>query len=266
MQLTVDGKTVYAATGGRPFEAGKPTILFIHGAGLDHTNWQLPARWFAWHGFNVLAPDMSGHGRSEGPLIETVPGMADWVARLMDAAGVAKAAVVGHSMGASVAMELAAAHPDRVSRLGLLGGGLAMPVNEALVTAARDRPADAYAMMTGWSLAQTSKIGGNPVPGIWMTGGCMALLGRNAMGTLHSDFLACAAWSTGEAAARKVRCPTLIVTGANDQMTPPKVGQKLAQAIAGARFVSLPACGHMLFSESPDAMLDALIPFFRDAN
>lgn len=264
MQINVDGKTVYAATGGRAFEQGKRTIIFVHGAGLDHTNWQLPARWFAWHGFNAMALDLPGHGRSAGPQLTTIPEMARWIGRVMDAAGLASAALVGHSMGASIALELAAAEPDRVTRLALLGAGPAMPVNEALLTAARDNPATAYGMMTGWSLAQGSKIGGNPVPGLWLTGASMALLARNAAGTLHKDFVACAEWSTGAASAAKVRCPTLVVTGTGDLMTPAKVGQKLAQTIPGATFETLPDCGHMLFAERPDAMLDALIKFFRD--
>ena len=67
MQLTVDGHKVYAATGGRSFEPAKPAVIFLHGAGCDHTVWQLPARWFAWHGSSVLAVDLPGHGRSEGP-------------------------------------------------------------------------------------------------------------------------------------------------------------------------------------------------------
>jgi pimeloyl-ACP methyl ester carboxylesterase len=262
MDIIVDGHKAYAATGGKAFDAAKPTIVFVHGAGLDHTNWQLPARWFAWHGFNVIAPDLPGHGRSQGPQLETVPAMAQWVLRLLDAAGVETAALVGHSMGGAIVLEAAAAAPQRVTKLGLLGTGSATPVNDALITSARDNPAAAYALMTGWSLAASSKLGGNPVPGMWMTGGCLALLGRNTSGTLHKDFLACAAWTTGAAAVAKITCPTLVMVGANDVMTPPKIGQNLAQAIPGSRYVALPECGHMLFSESPDAMLDGLKAFF----
>ena len=264
MHIAVDGRKVYAATGGRPFEAGKRTLLFVHGAGLDHTNWQLPARWFAWHGYNVLALDLPGHGRSEGPQLTSIPEMARWVLRVMDEAGISDAALVGHSMGASIALEVAAAAPERITRLALLGAGAAMPVNEALLNSARDNPAASYAMMTGWSLAQGAKVGGNPVPGLWMTGASLALLARNAAGTLHRDFLACAEWSTGQASAAKVSCPTLVLTDTGDLMTPVKVGQKLAQMIPGAVFESLPDCGHTLFAERPDAMLDVLVRFFRD--
>ena len=112
MELKVDGRTVNAATGGRPFDQAKPAVIFIHGAGQDHTNWQLPARWFAWHGHAALAPDLPGHGRSDGPPLETIPAMAQWVIRLMDAAKVDKAALVGHSMGGGIVMKYAIAYPE----------------------------------------------------------------------------------------------------------------------------------------------------------
>src|ERR1700752_1336507 len=117
MQLKVDGRQVYAATGGRTFDAAKPAMVFLHGAGMDHTVWQLPARSFAWHGHSVLAPDLPGHGRSEGPALASVAEMAVWVAKLLDAAGVREAALVGHSMGAAIALEAAAAMGERITRV-----------------------------------------------------------------------------------------------------------------------------------------------------
>ena len=86
MQLAVDGRRVYAATGGRAFDRALPTTLFLHGAGCDHTVWQLPARWFAWHGSSVLAVDLPGHGRSEGPPFSSIADLGRWVAQLLDAA------------------------------------------------------------------------------------------------------------------------------------------------------------------------------------
>lgn len=262
MELTVDGRKVYAATGGRPFDPGKPALIFLHGAGQDHTNWQLPARFFAWHGFAALAPDLPGHGRSQGPALTEVSAMARWVRQFMDAAGIAKAALVGHSMGGAIALEVAAAEGERVTRMALLGTGLATPVNDALLNAARDTPEVAHRMITTWALAAPAKLGGNPVPGMWMTGGSMALLARNLPGSLHAAFQACNAWTTGPAAASRVRCPTLVVIGANDLMTPPKAGRQLAESIEGARVVTLPNCGHMMMAEAPDALLDALVAFF----
>lgn len=263
MELKVDGRSVYAATGGRPFDPAKPAVIFIHGAGQDHTNWQLPARWFAWNGHAVLAPDLPGHGRSDGPPLETIVDMARWTGRLMDAAGVDKAALVGHSMGGAIAVEAAAAMPDRITRIALLGTSLTMPVNAALLTAARDEPEAAHRMITTWSLGPRARVGGNPAPGMWMSGGSMALLARNRPGALYAAFDACNRWKTGPEAAARVRCPALVLIGANDSMTPPKIGRALADKIAGSQTVVIEGSGHMMMAEAPDALLDALIAFFR---
>jgi pimeloyl-ACP methyl ester carboxylesterase len=262
MELKVDGRTVYAATGGQPFDPARPAVLFVHGAGIDHTAWQLPARWFAWHGHSVLAVDLPGHGRSQGPALDSVPELAQWLGRVMDAAGVERAAVVGHSMGGAIALETAAALPERVTRIALLGTAAAIPVNAALLEAAREAPERAYRMMTAWSHGAAARMGGHPVPGLWMTGASLALLARNAPGVLHADLAACAAWSSGREAAGRIRCPALVLLAANDIMTPPRNGAELARLIAGACTVTLPDCGHMLVAEQPDATLDALIGFF----
>lgn len=265
MQLTVDGRKVYAATGGRPFEPAKPAVIFIHGAGQDHSNWQLPARWFAWNGHAVLAPDLPGHGRSDGPPLETIQDMAQWVVRLMDAAGLEKAALVGHSMGGAIAVETAAASPERIARIALLGTSLSMPVNEALLTAARDAPDEAHRMITTWSHGPQARVGGNPAPGLWMSGGTLALLARNRPGTLYAAFNACNLWKTGPDAAARVRCPALVLIGGSDSMTPPKIGRALADRIAGSRAIVISGSGHMMMTEAPDAVLDELIAFFRAA-
>lgn len=265
MELKVDGRRVYAATGGRPFDAAKPVMVFLHGSGMDHTVWQLPARYFAWHGHSVLAPDLPGHGRSEGPPLASVAQMATWVGALLDAAGVRTAALVGHSMGGAIAMEAAAALGERVSRLALFGTAASIPVNRDLLSAARETPDVAYAMMTAWAHGARAKLGGNPAPGLWMTGGAMALFARNGAGVLSTALEACNAWKTGADAARKLRCPTLVVLGTSDIMTATKSGRELAGMIGGSQLVVIEGCGHMMLSEAPDAVLDALIAFFAEA-
>jgi len=123
MKLSVNGLEAFVATGGRPFDASLPTVVFLHGAGFDHTAWALHDRWFAHHGFAVLAPDLPGHGRSEGPPLPSIGEMADWAIALLDAAGVDGAHLVGHSMGSLIALEAAARHPERVTALSLRNGG-----------------------------------------------------------------------------------------------------------------------------------------------
>src|SRR5215467_8775521 len=99
MELKVQGRTVHAPSGGRAFESGKPVVVFVHGAGCDHSVWQLPARSFAWHGHSVLAVDLPGHGRSDGPPLGSLADMARWVGTVLNAAGLEQAALVGYSMG-----------------------------------------------------------------------------------------------------------------------------------------------------------------------
>src|ERR1700744_6370595 len=91
MQLSVNGNDTFVATGGREFDRSLATIVLLHGAGFDHTAWALHSRWFAHHGFAVLAPDMPGHGRSKGPILKSIAMMADWTIALLDAARAAKA-------------------------------------------------------------------------------------------------------------------------------------------------------------------------------
>ncbi|MDX2156139.1 MAG: alpha/beta hydrolase [Hyphomicrobiaceae bacterium] len=262
MELSIHGKIAYAATDGRAFDAARPTIVFIHGAGLDHTCWQLQSRWFAWHGWSAMAVDLPAHGRSEGPPLSSIEAMSDWVLAATDAAGVEKAALVGHSMGAVIALETAARMPERVTGLGLLGISSAMPVHPALLAAARDAPERAYDMMTGWCFANAAKLGGNTAPGMWMTGGARALLGRGRETALAADLAACNAWTSATQSAAAVKAPTVLVLGAEDLMTPARKGQELAKLIPGAACVTLPRCGHMMMQEKPDATLDALIAHF----
>src|ERR1044071_7602702 len=135
MQLSVNGLDTYVATGGKDFDPSLPTVVLLHGAGFDHTTWALHSRWFAHHGYSVLAPDLPGHGRSAGAPLSTIAEMADWTASLLDTAGVAEAWLVGHSMGSLIAIETAARHPARVSALSLIGTAAAMTVGPDLLNA-----------------------------------------------------------------------------------------------------------------------------------
>src|SRR4029077_20769270 len=117
MGLFVNGSDIYAPPGGRAFDPALPLVVFLHGAGLDHTVWALLARWFAHRGFGVLAPDLPGHGRSEGEPLATIAAMADFTAARIAAAGARNASLVGHSMGSLVALEAAVRPPDKVAAL-----------------------------------------------------------------------------------------------------------------------------------------------------
>ncbi|MCE9642639.1 MAG: alpha/beta hydrolase [Betaproteobacteria bacterium] len=261
MKLDVLGRSAYAYTAGRALDAALPTVVFIHGGEQDHSAWALQSRYFAYHGRNVLVPDLPGHGRSAGPALGSVAELADWIANLLDAAGVAQASVAGHSMGSLVALEFAARHPSRVTRLALLGSAAPMAVAAPLLEAARANDHAALEMINVWSHGNRAQIGGNTAPGMWMLGMNMRLMERQARDVLYADFKACNDYTAGANAAGNVKCPVLAIAGNRDQMTPLRASQELVQRIPHARSVVLDGSGHALMAEQPDAVLDALIEF-----
>jgi pimeloyl-ACP methyl ester carboxylesterase len=209
-----------------------------------------------------LAVDLPGHARSEGPPLETVEAMADWVPRLLDAAGLETAALVGHSMGSLVALECAARHPARVTRIALVGTTYPLKVSTPFLEAARRNERAAFDMDTIWGHAPRTPLGGNPNPGMWMYGDNLARLARLAPNVLYSGLKACDDYSVGEASAAKVDCPVLFVLGSRDQMAPPRSAERFVRAFKSAQTVLVPGSGHSLMAEAPDATLDALIAFF----
>src|SRR5260221_3666868 len=98
MQFIVQGYPAFAYTGGRTFDPALPAVVFVHGAAMDHSVWQWQSRYFAHHGFGVLAVDLPAHGRSPGPARTSIGALADWVAFFIESASLRRAAVVGHSM------------------------------------------------------------------------------------------------------------------------------------------------------------------------
>jgi pimeloyl-ACP methyl ester carboxylesterase len=268
MILEVQNKAAYVYTGGKPFDSDLPCAVFIHGAEHDHSVWALQTRYFAHHGFSVLAVDLPGHHRSAGPALTDIASMADWLAALLDAAGVARACVIGHSMGSLVALEFAARYPERASSLALIATAVPMAVSDALLDAALNREPEAIGMVNQWSHSTLAAKPSCPGPGFWLHGMNQRLMERLSAkgepGLFHTDFTACNAYADGLARAAQVRCPVQLIVGRRDAMTPPRATKALAQAFAEAgatvATVMLDA-GHALMTEQPDATLDALFSF-----
>jgi pimeloyl-ACP methyl ester carboxylesterase len=259
--LNVDGQRAYAYSANHPVDRIRPTAVFLHGAAHDHSVWALQSRYFAYHGWNALAVDLPGHGRSQGRALSTIEDLADWAIRLLDSAAIERAALVGHSMGSLIALEAAARHPSRVARIALVGTAVPMPVSEPLLAASNANDHVAYEMINVYAHSGTAQIGGNRLPGVWMLGNNMRLMERSGAGVLHADFVACNAYNGGLEAAGKVSCPALLVLGRRDQMTPMKAAKDIASRLKGATTVTLEGSGHALMAEKPDEVLDALVEF-----
>jgi pimeloyl-ACP methyl ester carboxylesterase len=257
MKLVVDHHEAYAYTGGKAFDAALPCVVFVHGALNDHSVWTLLARWCAHHGYSVLAVDLPGHGRSAGLPLGSVEALGAWLHRLLDAAGVRQATLVGHSMGSLVVLEAA----ERASTLVMVGTAYPMKVSEALLNTARDQPEAAMAMVNAFSHSIASAKPGYPGPGAWLRGGGMALMrrlqrGQTAVNLFENDFQVCDRYTGGEAAAARVACPVHFILGALDQMTLPRHNAVLGTLLK-PRVHTVPA-GHALMAEAPDAALAAL--------
>jgi pimeloyl-ACP methyl ester carboxylesterase len=266
MELSIGGKKAYAYTGGKPFSAKLPTIVFLHGGEHDHSVWSLQSRYFAHHGYGVLAPDLPGHGRSEGPALTRIEDMAEWVLALLEAAGAGKAsALVGQSMGSLIALDFAGRFASHVGRIALLATAFPMRVSPELLHATENDEQTAKDMINLWSHSSHAHYPSNPGPGFWVLGGNARLMQRADPGVLYADFAACNNYSAGLHRAAQLRCPALFLLGRRDQMTPPRGAQQLANAMRDARVVEIEGAGHNLMAEKPDQVLDELIDFMTQA-
>ena len=269
MELGIPGSRLYAYTGGRPFDPRLPCVVFLHGAQHDHSVWILQSRYLAHHGCAVLAFDLPGHGRSEGPSERTVEAIADRVAAALAPLASPRLLLAGHSMGSLIALEVARRLPARVAGVALLGTAAPMRVSDALLAATRDEPAVAMDMINVWShspvVAPFAARPGNPAPGFSIVWQNLRLMQRiaevNGADVLPTDFAACNAYDGALDAARALQCPALFILGGRDQMTPPKSAQSLIDACAQPQVVTLAATGHALMAENPDGVRRALASF-----
>lgn len=266
MIVKVQGVDAYFYAGGKAFDAAQPSAVFIHGAQNDHSVWALQTRYFAHHGFNVLALDLPGHGRSKGPAKQSVAEMAAWVLAVLDAAGVEKAVLIGHSMGSLIALEAAGMAPQRVAGLAMVGTTYPMKVSDALLGTSRDNEQAAIDMVNIFSHSSMAQKPSCPGPGFSVMGGARRLMQRmsaiNPQQLFYTDFYACNAYANGLAAAEKVSCPVLFLFGAKDMMTPARSTKTLTAALAHGKIVEVDA-GHQMMAEQPDAVLDALYAFAK---
>ena len=259
MIVSVHGFEAHASTGGVALTGDDPVVLLIHGAGMDSTVWQLQTRYLAHRGFRAVAIDLPGHGSSAGTPLISVETMADWVCAFVVAAGFDAVHVVGHSMGTFIALELADRYSALVRSITLCGTATAMPVHPDLLSAASNDVPAAAALMASWGHDKPAHIGVNPTPGLWMLGGARALVENSAPGALATDFEACVAYTNAANAAAAVRCPSTVIIGLGDKMTPPKAGRALASLLQNPQIVELPGSGHSMMIEDPRAVRSAIL-------
>ncbi len=257
MDIFVNNAPVYVATGGKDFDASLPTVLFLHGSGGDHRTWALQTRWFAYHGFSVLAPDLPGHSLSGGAAFTRIEDSADWLSEFLGKAGVTAAHVVGHSQGFLSALAFAQHHQDRILSLTAIGTAATIPVNQALIDTAKDSSAKAAHMMCNWGFGPDAHMGSSSVPGMQPIAISRAIMSRNP---LAADLQACADFTAGDAIAASLTIPRHCILATADKMTSLKAGLALAKSMNVTPTI-IPDSGHMLPLEAPKQTLIALRDF-----
>lgn len=261
MKLMIDGRAVNIATASPSFDPAQPSLILVHGAANDRDAWRdvMPA--LAAEGCrNIVAPDLPGHGMSEGAPLTSIEQLADWLLALIEALGLKQAALAGHSMGSLAALEAAARGGSRVSHLALLGSSAPMPVSDALLQTARSQADEACRLVTGWSHTPTFFLTGSGGHGVWGPGKTLAVMRRNST-TLAGDLGNCNNYTNGLAAAAMTDCPTLLILGKRDRMTPLRAVQPLQDALRNARRHEIADCGHAMMVEKPKEVAQALNSF-----
>ena len=242
----------YEYHNGGPQAAGFPPVVFIHGAAGSRLFWPPVMRRLG--GVEVYAIDLPGHGASGGEGRSSIEGYAEAVGAWMGAIGMRRAVCAGHSMGSAIALELALSSPDLLAGLILVGGGASLRVNPALLelSASVATARQAVGLVLEWSFGSTA-----PSRLVGLAGRRMADVPARV---LHDDLEACSQFDVRPAIAG-IRLPALIVCGAEDRMTPPKLSQALAEALPRNRLQLVQGAGHMVMLEQPEAVVGAIRQF-----
>lgn len=217
-------------------------LVAIHGAGMNAAAWGGMAPHLLDHAFRPVS--LPGHDpKAGGELIPTIAGMADWVRQRISGTQADSIILVGHSMGALVA--LAAASDPAVSGVVLMGAAARMPVNPDLLKTAREQPNEAIGMLIKWGVDPA-----HPQVGAVRTvlGSIMHAVDPKAVA---NDLAACDAFTEGEALARRTAKPVLVISAQHDKLTKASEGEKLAALLPRAHYHMLTDCGHMMMIEHP---------------
>ena len=257
MKVKVSGVESHIATGGKPFDASLPTVLLLHGSGLDHRSWALQTRWFAFNGFSVLAPDFPGHSLSSGDALTSIESTGEWLIEFLRACKVKSVHVVGHSQGFLSALELYKQAPQAVRSITGVGTAATIPVNPQLIETAKKSPQQAAGMMVQWSFGQAVHNGASPIPGMQPIAIGHQIMSQNPLAV---DLQCCADYQGGMEILPTITVPKTLILAGQDKMIPKKSGLATAAAM-GIEPSVLEEFGHMLPIEAPKELLRVLRDF-----
>ena len=257
MIIEIENKSVHASDAGQGTDSSKDTIVFLHGSGLSHIVWSLTEQFFSSKNFNILSIDLPGHGNSEGPCLDSIEKITEWLEKVFDKLNLNNLIIVGHSQGCLEAIEYSFKYKKRLKKMVLIGGSYQMPVNKDLIDLALNRDSDAVKLMMKWSYEGYKKfIGGNPVEKIINSP-------RDISEILAVDLIACNNYANGYDAAKAVNCPVLFVFGELDKMVNIEAGKKFANLVKDSETHIINGCGHMIMIEKAFEMREKVLEFLK---
>ena len=257
MIFDIENKSVHASDAGQGIDNSKDTIVFLHGSGLSHIVWSLAEQFFSSKNFNVLSIDLPGHGNSEGPCLDSIEKISDWLEKVFEKLNLNNLIIISHSQGCLEALEYSLKYKDRLKKLVFVGGSYRMPVNEDLIDLASNGDSEAVKLMMKWGYEGSKKfIGGNPIERIIKSP-------RDISEILAVDLIACNNYKNGSEAAKAITCPAMLVLGELDKMVNLEFGKKFANLVKNSKTHIIEGCGHMIMIEKAFEMREKVLEFLK---
>ena len=257
MIFQLENKNIHASDSGQGIDVNKDTIVFLHGSGLSHIVWSLAEQFFSSKNFNVLSIDLPGHGNSDGPCLNSIEKIADWLEKVFDKLKLKNLILVGHSQGCLEILEYSSRYKERLKKLVFVGGSNKMPVHPDLIELAQSGHSDAVKLMMKWGYEGSKKfIGGNPVEKIIQSP-------RDISEILAVDLNACNNYSNGSEAAKVIDLPSMLIFGELDKMVNLEAGKKFSNLIKNSTTHVIKGCGHMIMIEKAFEMREKILEFLN---
>ncbi len=257
MIFQLENKNIYASDSGQGLDKDKDTIVFLHGSGLSHIVWSLAEQFFSSKNFNVLSIDLPGHGNSDGPCLDSIEKIADWLEKVFVKLQLKNLILVGHSQGCLEILEYSSRYKERIKKLVFVGGSNKMPVHPDLIELAQNGHSDAVKLMMKWGYEGSKKfIGGNPVEKIIQSP-------RDISEILAVDLKACNNYSNGSEAAKAINLPSMLIYGELDKMVNLEAGKKFSNLIKNSITHVIKGCGHMIMIEKAFEMREKILEFLN---
>ena len=257
MIFQLENKNIHASDSGQGIDINKDTIVFLHGSGLSHIVWSLAEQFFSSKNYNVLSIDLPGHGNSDGPCLDSIEKIADWMEKVFDKLKLKNLILVGHSQGCLEILEYSSRYKERLKKLVFVGGSNKMPVHPDLIELAQSGHSDAVKLMMKWGYEGSKKfIGGNPVEKIIQSP-------RDISEILAVDLNACNNYSNGSEAAKVINLPSMLIFGELDKMVNLEAGKKFSNLIKNSTTHVIKGCGHMIMIEKAFEMREKILEFLN---